>query len=152
MEGLEPITVVNTLADNVFKHQITRCDETVSPITDPAPYVFNSSTDSQYNNAEFKGLLIDSGASTQSTGGIGQLKAIQQLDISVQLDKNTAGLANFTFGIGSNALIGSVYLDTLLGLVTFHIVPVNTPFLLCLADIDKHGAFFNNITNQVIQL
>ena len=38
-----------------------------------------------------------------------------------------------------------------MGFITFHIVPINIPFLLCLADIDKHGAFFNNITNQVIQ-
>ena len=126
-------------------------DETILPITDPAPYVFNSSTDSRYNNAKFKGLLIDSGTLTRSTGGIGQLKALQQLDTSVQLDKDTAGLANFTFGIESVVLIGSVNLHTSLGLVTFHIVPVNTPFLLCLADMDKHGAFFNNITNQVIQ-
>ena len=38
-----------------------------------------------------------------------------------------------------------------MGLITFHIVPVNTPFLLCLADMDKLEAFFNNITNRVIQ-
>ena len=151
LKGSESITVVNTLADNAFKHRITLSDETVSPITVPAPYVFNSSTDSRYNDSEFKGLLIDSGASTRSTGGIGQLKALQQLDTSVQLDKNTAGSANFTFGIGSAASIGSVDLDTPLGHITFHIVPVNTPFLLCLADMDKYGAFFNNITNQVIQ-
>ena len=79
------------------------------------------------------------------------MKALQQLDTSFQLDKNTAGLANFTFEIGSTALIRSVNLHTLLRLITFHIVPVNTPFLLCLANIDKHGAFFNNTTNQVIQ-
>lgn len=150
LEDSESITIVNTLADNAFKHRITLSDETVSPIT-PTSYVFNSSTDSRYNDTEFKELLINSGASTQSTGGIGQLKALQQLDTSVQLDKNTAGLANFTFGIGSAAFIGSVDLDSPLGQITFYIVPVNTPFLLCLANMDKHGAFFNNITNQVIQ-
>ncbi len=42
-------------------------------------------------------------------------------------------------------------MDTSLGLITFHVVLVNTQFLLCLADMDKHGAFFNKITNQVIQ-
>ena len=30
-------------------------------------------------------------------------------------------------------------------------MPVNTPSLLCLADMDKLGAFFNNTTNEVIQ-
>ncbi len=67
------------------------------------------------------------------------------------MNKNTAGSANFTFGIRSAGSIGSVDLDTPLRLITFHIVLVNNPFLLCLADIDKHWAFFNNITNQVIE-
>ena len=76
---------------------------------------------------------------------------MQQLDISVQLNKNTAGSANFIFEIGSAASIRSVNLDIPLKPITFHIVPINTPFLLCLANIDKYRAFFNNITNQVIQ-
>ena len=126
-------------------------DKTVSPTT-LTPYVFNSSTDSQYNDTESKGLLIDSRASTRSTDGIDQLKVLQQLDITVQLVKNIAGSANFKFGIGSVTSIGSVNLETSLGLIMFHIVPVNTLFLLCLADIDKLGAFFNNITNEVIQI
>ena len=151
LNNSESKSIINTLADNTFKHRITLSDETVLPTT-LTPYVFNSSTDSRYNDTEFKGLLINSGASTRSTGGIGQLKALQQLDISVQLDKNTAGSANFTFGIGSAASIGSVNLETSLGSITFYIMPVNTSFLLCLADMDKLRAFFNNITNEVIQI
>ena len=76
---------------------------------------------------------------------------MDQLDPYVQLDKNTTGSANFTFRIENAGSIGSVDLDTPLRLITFYIVLVNIPFLLCLADIDKHGAFFNNITNQVIK-
>ena len=38
-----------------------------------------------------------------------------------------------------------------MGMIAFHIMPVNTPFLLCLADMDRLGAFFNNITNQLVQ-
>ena len=56
--------------------------------------------------------------------------------------------ANFIFEIDNITFIGSVILDTPMGSIIFHIVPVNTPFLLCLADIDKLEAFFsNNITN-----
>ncbi len=62
--------VVNIFVDNIFKYQIILSDKTVSPTTFSL-YFFNSLTDSQHNNTEFKGLLIDSGASTQSTGGIG---------------------------------------------------------------------------------
>lgn len=36
-------------------------------------------------------------------------------------------------------------------MIVFYIVQVNTPFLLCLVDIDKLRAFFNNLTNEVIQ-
>ena len=152
LKGLEFITVVNTFANNAFKYQITLNDKTILPITISASYLFNLSTNSQHNNIVFKELLIDSRASTQSIGGIDQLKALQQLDISVQLSKNIAGSANFTFGIGSTTSIGLVNLDISLRPITFHIVLVNTSFLLCLANMDKLGAFFNNTTNEVIQL
>ena len=75
LNNSESKTVINTLADNSFKHQITLSDKTVSPTT-LVIYIFNSLTDSRYNDTEFKGLLIDLGASTRSTGGIGQLKVL----------------------------------------------------------------------------
>lgn len=86
--------VINTLADNAFKYQIILNDETVLPTTFLTSYVFKLSTNSQYNNCKFKGLLINLGVSTQSIDGIGQLKVLQQLNLSVQLDKNIARLAN----------------------------------------------------------
>ena len=58
------MTVINMLADNAFKHRITLSDKTVLPITVPTPYLFNLSTDLWYNDIEFKGLFIDSEAST----------------------------------------------------------------------------------------
>jgi len=42
---------------------------------------------------------------------------------------------NVQFGIGLTILIGLVAVKTLIGLVNFHIVKADTPFLLCLADI-----------------
>lgn len=42
-------------------------------------------------------------------------------------------------------------LDTLLRQIIFHIIPLNIPFVFCLAVIDKYEIFFNNIINQVIQ-
>lgn len=133
-----------------MKHKITLSDETVSPIT-PTPYVFNSSIDSWYNDTEFKGLLIDSGTLTWSTDEINQLKALQQLNTYVQIEKNMVGSANFIFWIESIISVRLVDLNISLGLIIFHIVPVNTLFLLRLADIDKYGVFFNNITNRIIQ-
>lgn len=94
--------------------------------------------------------MIDPGAATRSTGGLGQLKALQRVPF-VELDKTTAGSTNFVFGIGSTSSIGTVKLNTPLGIIVFHIVQVNTPFLLYLADMDKLGAFFNNLTNIIVQ-
>lgn len=97
LRGFNSITVVNILADNALKYQITLSDETFLYITVFTPNVFNSSIDSQYNDTEFKELFIDSDALTQSTDDISQLKVLQQLNTSVQLNKNTAGLKKFIF-------------------------------------------------------
>jgi len=44
---------------------------------------------------------------------------------------------NVQFSISSTALIRLVIVKTPISLVNFHIVKANTPFLLCLADIDR---------------
>ena len=48
-----------------------------------------------------------------------------------------AGAVNVQFGIGITILIGLVAVKTLIGLVNFHIVKADTPFLLYLIDIDR---------------
>lgn len=143
MLNAESMDTTSLLADKAFKHRITSTDNTAAPT--PAilgPYNFNTTTDIQYDDTKFKGLLIDSGAATRSTGGVGQLRALQQ--------KTTAGSSNFVFGIGSAQSIGKIKLDTPIGMIVFHIIQVNPPFLLCLADMDRLGAFFNNITNKLL--
>ena len=45
------------------------------------------------------------------------------------------------------ALIGSVAVKTLIGLVNFYIVKADTPFLLYLADMDRLQIYYNNITD-----
>jgi len=47
------------------------------------------------------------------------------------------GAINVQFGIGLTILIGLVIVKTLIGLVNFHVVKADTPFLLCFADIDR---------------
>jgi len=47
------------------------------------------------------------------------------------------GAVNVQFGIGLTALIKLVTVKTLIGLVNFYIVKADTPFLLCLADMDR---------------
>ena len=48
-----------------------------------------------------------------------------------------AGAINVQFGISLTALIRLVAVKTLISLVDFYIVKVDTLFLLCLVDIDR---------------
>ena len=60
------------------------------------------------------------------------------------------GAVNVQFGIGLIALIGSVTVKTLIGLVDFHVVKADTPFLLRLTDIDRLQVYYNNIMDTLI--
>lgn len=61
-----------------------------------------------------------------------------------------AKLTNFIFKIKSVASIKLIILNKPMGLITFYIISINILFLLCLTDINKFGAYFKNITNQII--
>jgi len=47
------------------------------------------------------------------------------------------GAINVQFGISLTVLIKLVIVKTLIGLVNFYIVKADTPFLLCLTDMDR---------------
>ena len=55
------------------------------------------------------------------------------------MDINTmqARAVNVQFSIGLTILIRLVIVKTPIGLVNFHIVKADTPFLLCFADINR---------------
>jgi hypothetical protein len=94
--------------------------------------------------------MIDTGASKRSTTGYGQFQAFQKLDTSVHLDTTTQGMVTVQFGIGSTSSIGSAQITTPIGTIEFHIVKVDTPFLLCLADMDNLRVYFNNLRNLLV--
>jgi hypothetical protein len=37
------------------------------------------------------------------------------------------------------------------GTVTYYVLDIPTPFLLCLADADRLGAYFNNVLNVIVR-
>jgi hypothetical protein len=82
--------------------------------------------------------MIDIGASKKSTIGYGQY-LIYKTTVNNNTDINTTqtGAINVQFGIGLTILIRLVKVKTLIGLVNFYIVKADTPFLLCLMDIDR---------------
>jgi hypothetical protein len=60
------------------------------------------------------------------------------------------GAVNVQFGISSTILIKSVTVKTPIGLVNFYIVKADTPFLLCLADMDRLQVYYNNVIDTLI--
>src|SRR5271170_5765081 len=70
--------------------------------------------------------------------------------MELELDTSTKGQVTVQFGIGSTSSIGTANVDTPIGEVQFHIVDANTPFLLCLADMDKLQVYYNNIKDVLV--
>ena len=52
------------------------------------------------------------------------------------INTTTAGAINIQFGIGSTSSVSLITIDTLVGNIEFHIIKANTPFLLCLTNMD----------------
>ena len=57
---------------------------------------------------------------------------------------------NVQFGIGSTILIRLAAVKTPIGLVNFYIVKADTPFLLCLVDMDRLQVYYNNTTDTLM--
>jgi len=55
----------------------------------------------------------------------------------MDIDTMQTRAVNVQFGIGLTVLIRLVVVKTLIGLVNFYIIKADTPFLLCLADMDR---------------
>ena len=98
------LIIVNILANNTFKYPIIETDKRISPTLFNFD-IFSLSTNSQYNDTKFKRLVINSEVLIQSIREIGQLKALKQIDISFEFDKNIAGLDNLIFGIENAVFI-----------------------------------------------
>ena len=82
------------------------------------------------------GIIIDTKASKYFITGYSQFLILQKIN-KVQLNKSIRGIISIQFKIGSISSINFIKVATLIGIVKFYIIKVNTPFLLYLADIDN---------------
>lgn len=69
VQNFKTMTVINNLDNNSSNHQIILSKKIVFSICLNS-YIFNLSSDSQYNNIEFKKLHIDLNVLTQSIDSI----------------------------------------------------------------------------------
>ncbi|UQC73946.1 uncharacterized protein CLUP02_00593, partial [Colletotrichum lupini] len=61
-----------------------------------------------------------------------------------------AGIIKISFGLGKEIVALSIIkIKTHFGTITFYILPINTPFLLYLKNIDRLGIIFNNTKNRI---
>jgi hypothetical protein len=116
--------------------------------TDPFTYIIID----RYTSEVFYDIMIDSGAFTRSTVSYGQFLAYQKDNKDDLIDTIKAGAVNVQFGIESTPSLGSITIDTLIGLVEFHVVKADTSFLLSLADMDRLKVYFNNVENILFMI
>src|ERR1700722_9298302 len=138
----QAFNITTVLANRSFIHLVTPKNYSISTlIIDVIDYkqdLFAYITIERYTPKEFYGVIIDIGVSKKSTVGYRQYLAYRtttnnNMDINITQTR----AVNVQFGISLTALIGLVKVKTLIGLVNFYMVKVDTPFLLCFADIDR---------------
>jgi hypothetical protein len=137
-DQLERRAILHTFSRNPFLRP-----SYASTPTDPACLT------TRYSTSRFMGILIDTGA-TGSTAGHNQYVALQQIQ-TTRLNVARAGEVNITFGIGKTSSMGIINVNTPIGMVTFHVVDADVPFLLCLQDLDRLGAKYDNLANVIVQ-
>jgi hypothetical protein len=105
---------------------------------------------SKYDDREFKSILIDHDAANFSSEDIEQFTILQRISNS-KLILNKKRITSFRFDIDEIFFIDIVNLNIFVDVITFHIVLVQTSFLLCLADMNRLRLYFNNLINILIE-
>ena len=99
----------------------------------------------------FQGIMPDSRVAGISIVGESQVKALcTQIPDAILCQLSTGG-QQVTFGKGTTFSSGTINVQTPLGRIQFHIVPTDTPFLLCLQDMDRLDVCLDNLANVLIQ-
>ncbi|KAK1916808.1 hypothetical protein P3342_004363 [Pyrenophora teres f. teres] len=137
------------LADQAFLHHISGddiyCRRTLS--TPASQFLIED----RYARSVYQGILPDTGAANVSTVG-GNSTSLTREDPTVTMNISTAGKASIKFGKGSvTASIGTVQVSTEIGNIDFEVLEAPTPFLLCLADMDRLNVYFNNTIDELVQ-
>jgi hypothetical protein len=148
INSVEVFIISSLLADKTFEHCLTAKDEIT--IFEIVSYVYIIFIESRYNDSEFQSMLVNCEAARRSTAEIGQFTALQRLNDLVKMNKLIVEL-KIQFGIDSISIMNTIELNISIREIIFHIVEINTSFLLCLVDWDRLGVYFNNLINELVQ-
>ncbi|CEJ95277.1 Putative Polyprotein [[Torrubiella] hemipterigena] len=139
----QPEEILASLADCSFEHAVV----TVGSDKTNGGMVYIS--EERYSENVFRGIMPDTGASGMSNAGLPQARALMRLIPSLRIDD--APSTTIHFGAGSATSIGILKIPTVLGIISFQILPTTTPFLFSITDMDRMKVRLDNIRNCLIQ-
>jgi hypothetical protein len=125
------------LANKACAHLLTATTDATDLTIEANLFVYSTTAKLRYTSTVFIGIMVDTSASKKSTVGYRQFQALQRVNQNIRLDTSTKEQVSVQFGIGIAFSIRTVKVNSLIGKVHFHVVYANTPFLLCLADINS---------------
>jgi hypothetical protein len=146
LESQRAFDITTNLANQSLIHALT-CTDIATTDADSDPFVYT--TTSQYTADRFYSIMIDTRALKRLTAGYGQYLAYKKV-YDTTIDVTKAGTVNVQFSIRSTPSIRLITVNMPVGQAEFHIVKADTPFLLCLKDIDTLGVYYNNLKDLLI--
>jgi hypothetical protein len=150
INSVEFVLITSLLADRTFEHRLISKNITNVFIDESFDFSFISIIESRYDDREFKNILIDCDVARRSTAEIDQFTALQKLNDSIKLDKSIVE-SKIQFDIDSISIMSTIELNISLKQLIFHIIEINTSFLLCLVDLNRLDVYFNNLINELVQ-
>ena len=103
----------------------------------------------RYISNEFYEIMIDTDVFKYSTVDYEQYLVYKAIyDVNIDFFKTEAIYVQFDIGFIS--FIKSIIIAIFIDQVEFHIVKTDTPFLLCLVDLDRFKVYFNNVENILV--
>ncbi len=148
LSNIESLT--SSFADKAFQHRLISKNIINVFINESFDLSYISTTNSRYDDTEFKDILVDCRAADRSIEDMNQFKALQRIsNDNVALNKKTID-SSIKFEIDNTLILESVDLNISLEMITFHIIKINISFLLCLNDFDRLDIYFNNLINEIV--
>jgi hypothetical protein len=138
-------TIINIMTNKIFTHKLISKDNNIDFAASKS-YVYIAFIAFKYDNREFKDILIDYDATNLLFKNIEQFTILQRIG-KIELNKND--VISFRFEIDRILSIDFIQLNTLVDVITFHIVFVNILFLLCLVNMNRLRFYFNNLINML---
>jgi hypothetical protein len=150
LRNIEFGTITSLLANQTFKHRLIAENCIIITALINELFSFISTTESRYDDHEFKDILMNCETAELSTDDIEQFKVLKRISNDVKLNTKTVE-SNIKFEIDSISILSTVALNISLERIIFHIVEVNISFLLSLIDLNRLKMYFNNLINEMIQ-